>query len=143
MERRHCRLTSFLTTAIIVAIARAIGSVSQEADPIPSWSPPTVNDVALGLENLPFGTFLDDSCRLYLLRYLEDVTRNGFESVVGEKNDRDNDYSPSYRQETEAIGFLILTIWQRYDRFALSYHEQCIKRPWTRAVGKQINKEPR
>ena len=97
---------------------------SAENSYVPSWSPPSLNEVASTLDGLSFDRFIDVSYRQYLLRFPEILTHYGMTGSLGVRNDRLNDYSETYLAETRAIESLIDEQLQTYDREALTPTQQ-------------------
>jgi len=90
----------------------------------PSWSPPSLDEIANQLDVLSFDRFIDVSYEQYLLRFPEILTHYGMAQPLGVRNDRLNDYSADYLAETEAIESLIYERLQTFDRASLSTDQQ-------------------
>jgi len=109
---------------VLVALSFPALVVSQESDFVPAWSPPTPESVATALDGLSFREFLDESYVLYLQRFPEIVTVNGLARVIGMEESGVNDYSAAYREQTEQIVDVILSVLRSHDRACLSYQER-------------------
>lgn len=81
---------------------------------------PTVSGHAGDLQGLDFDTFLDDSFKMLLLRQPEWVTEAGLADILGVRNDRLNDLSLEYMQETYQLEREILDLLRQYDYQQLS-----------------------
>ena len=90
----------------------------------PSWSPPTLGQVAAALEELNFDQFVDTSYEQYLLRFPQVLTHYGMAHQLGVRNDRLDDYSEAYLAETRAIESLIYGQLQAFDRESLTLDQQ-------------------
>ena len=88
-----------------------------------SASPPAA-DQLLGLEDLPFAQFLEDSYQTLLVRDPEMLTSLGISADLGLRNDRLNDYSDEFIRETQALEIGLLDLLRRYDRSALETSER-------------------
>jgi len=91
-----------------------------------SWIVPSADDLIVEVSGLPFGLFVDDSYRMYLMRFPvpERVTVLGMAGQLGVTDDRLDDYSPSYTEETRRIESTILDLLRRFDRDALTPAER-------------------
>lgn len=90
----------------------------------PSWSPPTLEQVAAALEGTSFDRFVDASYERYLLRFPQVLTHYGMARQLGVRNDRLDDYSERYLAETRAIESHIYEKLQAFDRVALTPEQQ-------------------
>jgi len=90
----------------------------------PPWVPPTEAEVAAALDGLGFDDFVEESYRLYLLRYPESVAAMGLADELGIRNDGLNNYSAGYIQETLAIEAEILERFWCFDLNALTDQQQ-------------------
>jgi len=90
----------------------------------PSWSPPTLGQVAVALEELNFDQFADTSYEQYLLRFPQVLTHYGMARQLGVRNDRLDDYSEEYLAETRAIESFIYEQLQMFDRESLTLDQQ-------------------
>jgi len=82
-----------------------------------SWIVPSADDLIVEVSGLPFGLFVDDSYRMYLMRFPERVTVLGMAGQLGVN-------SPSYTEETRRIESTILDLLRRFDRDALTPAEK-------------------
>jgi len=78
------------------------------------------------LQGVPFSEFVDTSYRLYLLRTPQTVAALGLSDEFGVRNDRLDDYSLSYEQETVSINRLILERLRGFSRDALPDEERVV-----------------
>lgn len=101
-----------------------LAAVGAEPNVAPSWAPPSLSSLAAALEELPFDEFVETSYRLYLMRFPQSLTDLGFAEALGVRNDRLNDYSSGYLEETQQIEREILDRLLRFDREDLSPEEQ-------------------
>ena len=90
----------------------------------PSWTPPTLAQVDSALAGLSFDRFVDVSYKQYLLRFPQTLTHYGLAASLGVRDDRLDDYSEAYLEETRAIESLIAEKLRSYDRAALSPDQQ-------------------
>jgi len=121
--------------ALVVGMVAAVGlllltsscsTASDETATIhtPEWSPPTLGQVTVELQDLGFSEFVEDSYRLYLLRHPQALTHRGVAVEFGVRHDRLDDYSEAYLEETRAIERLILDGLRSYNRAELSSEQQ-------------------
>jgi len=89
-----------------------------------SWIVPSADDVAAEVSELPFDLFVDDSYRMYLMRFPERITALGMADQFGVTDDRLNDYSDSYTEGTRRIESTILDLLGRFDRDRLTPAER-------------------
>jgi len=89
-----------------------------------SWILPSVSDVVAEVSGLPFDLFVEDSYREYLLRFPERVTALGMADQFGITDDRLNDYTPSYSEDTRRFESAIIDLFHRFDRESLSARER-------------------
>lgn len=90
----------------------------------PSWSPPSLTEVAASLDGLNFDQFIETSYEQYLLRFPEVLTHYGLAGRLGVRNDLLNNYSEVYLAETQVIESLILEQLQTFDRSELTAAQQ-------------------
>jgi len=83
----------------------------------PQAAPSTI---CAGLERLAIDAFFDESYKRQLLRYPEYITNLGLEKLLGSGNDRLNDLSAGYLQETQELERTVLELLRRYDRSKLT-----------------------
>jgi len=118
---------AFWIGLIAVAGLAVVGfAFAQSADSsyAPSWSPPSLIEVTAALDGLSFDRFIDTSYRQYLLRFPEILTHYGMAGSLGVRNDRLNDYSEAYLEETRAIESLINEQLKTYARASLTPTQQ-------------------
>jgi uncharacterized protein (DUF885 family) len=96
-------------------------AVQTLSDLSPTAGPVSV-DVLDG--NLPFDQFVEESFKLLLLRDPEAITIEGLSDMLGARNDRLNNLSISYIEETFALQRAIHDALQSYDRAALTTAQQ-------------------
>jgi len=89
-----------------------------------SWIVPSASDVVAEVSKLPFDLFVEDSYRMYLMRFPEKITALGMADLFGVTDDRLNDYSPPYTEETWRNETTILDLLHRFDRDSLSPAER-------------------
>ncbi len=90
----------------------------------PTWTPPTLAQVESALDGLSFDRFVDVSYEQYLLRFPQALTNYGLAAQFGVRNDRLDDYSEEYLNETRAIESFIDERLRSYDRESLSPQQQ-------------------
>ncbi len=90
----------------------------------PSWSSPTLGQVAAALDGLNFDQFVDTSYEQYLLRLPQVLTHYGMARQLDVRNDRLDDYSEKYLAETRAIESFIYEQLQMFDRASLTPDQQ-------------------
>ena len=89
-----------------------------------SWIVPSAEDVYAEVSGLPFDLFVEDSYRMYLMRFPERITALGMADRFGVTDDRLNDYSGSYTEGTREIESTVLKLLRRFDRDALTPSER-------------------
>jgi uncharacterized protein (DUF885 family) len=115
----------FLSSCVLLlALSSPAFVIGQEPAFVPAWRPPTAELVTSALAGLSFREFLNESYLLYLQRFPEIITVNGLARVIGMEESGVNDYSATYREETEQIVATILSVLRSYDRACLSYQER-------------------
>lgn len=112
--------------AVCVLICASFAVASADPEASPSWSPPGLAAVRQQLDGLSWEQFVDTSYRLYLLRFPETITRMGMADALGVRNDRLNDYSDAYLQETMEIESEILARLRAFDREVLSAEQRIV-----------------
>ena len=101
-------------------------AVTPTAAPIAATTPPpatpqaALSPLAAGLEGLAIDAFFDESYKRQLLRNPEYVTNLGLTQLLGSGNDRLNDLSAGYLQETQELERTVLELLRRYDRAKLT-----------------------
>jgi len=118
------RVAFFVSMVAIVGVLLFTSSCSTSPDDSitmhePSWSPPSLEAVIAELQNLGFDDFIEASYRLYLMRFPQLLTHYGLTAGFGVRNDRLDDYSETYMQETRAIESHILDRLRAYSRDTL------------------------
>ena len=121
--------SSTLETSTIPAANPAASMSSQPSEAVAETTTTaadatTVTAPELGdLDGLGFDDFLEVSYELLLLRNPEFLTSLGVSDEYRFRNDRLNDLSPRYLEETQALEVGILDLLRAYDRSALSADE--------------------
>jgi len=113
-----------LAALFLILLAGLTWPQSADAPREPSWTPPSVDDVARALQDSDFDEFVETSYQLYLLRFPQILTHYGFTRFFGVRDDRLDDYSEPYLAETRAIEILIRDMLQTYDRSTLAPAQQ-------------------
>ncbi len=121
---RNALLAGLVVILGLVLLALGNAPSPEPAPSEPTWEPPSAGDVATQLANLPFDEFIDRSFEHYLLRFPQRITDYGFAERLGVRNNRLDDYSPSYLAETREIEKLIYDQFLRYDREQLTSDQQ-------------------
>ena len=121
-------MRTVILLGLVVALGLALLGFGDSGSPSnvhqPSWSPPTLDQVASALEGASFDQFVDTSYEQYLLRFPQALTHYGMARQLGVRNDRLDDYSEEYLAETRAIESLINAQLQAYDRALLTSDQQ-------------------
>lgn len=119
-NRRSPRRALFYICVVCLSVVVAVGIFlamrAHSARPVSSWTPPSLAEVQAQLLTGSFDDFLESSSRLYLLRFPQVVAELGLADALGVRNDRLNDYSKEYEQETAAIESCFLDELRSFDR---------------------------
>jgi uncharacterized protein (DUF885 family) len=99
------------------ATATAVGESSQSG----SVEPTPFAELTVGQ---PFDQFIDDSFRMLMLRDPETLTIEGLSGMFGVRNDRLNDLSEPYIQETFALQRALYDVLRSYERASLTPAQQ-------------------
>jgi uncharacterized protein (DUF885 family) len=81
-------------------------------------------DLSAGLEGMDFNSFLEESYKRLLLRYPQTITELGLAQAYGVRNDRLNNLSEAYLNQTQQLEASILASLQGYDRSQLTPEQQ-------------------
>lgn len=92
----------------------------------PSWTPPSAAEISVVLDDLSFDEFVEVSYNNYMLRFPESITRFGIAEMLRVRNDRLDEYSQSYLNETRQIEVMILEALSNYNRSLLTPSQQLI-----------------
>lgn len=100
--------------------------VTPTPEPTATMLPPTTPDarsgteIAASLKSLPIEEFFDESYMQLILRSPETMTNLGLSERYGMRNDRLDDLSLAFIQETQALEQAILDLLRTYDRDSLT-----------------------
>lgn len=111
-------------TTAATATAKAISEPTETPTPISASGEPTMDGVIASLEGLPLDDFYEASYAALLGRDPEHLTDLGLAAAFGLRNDRLNDLSAGYVEDTQRLERAILALLRNYDRNVLLPAEQ-------------------